>query len=319
MGGALEEPQGTVSDLSHSTPTPAGPGPSFQAGNHTLCLEGQETPGGRKGLWTVAKKETIPKALGARAPPPPLPQQPIPQTSLPSIPSWVVQSRQQEVWAQGRGGGGRTSPPLTTHGAAPCRGGPACSPSHSLGMGNATVLGQDWDPPPLPQLGPSQPQLPHSRLGRGAPPKHSPPGSCCSAGWNGESRCVPGTPASALRQPLSCGDRKGTIEGAKTRAAGSWELGLWGPQIHARRGKARLWKEKNPATGQENPGSRMHRSQHGCPQGCGRHITPFPLPSTDKGGRGLRLGSAWGSLIPALSSSHQDRLPDLQKGLHVLI
>ena len=57
-----------MSDLSHSTPTPAGPGPSFQAGNHTLCLEGQETPGGRKGLWTVAKKETIPKALGVREP-----------------------------------------------------------------------------------------------------------------------------------------------------------------------------------------------------------------------------------------------------------
>lgn len=70
VGGALEEPQGTVSDLSRSTPTPARPGPSFQAGNHTLCLEGQETPGGRKGLWTAAKKETIPKALGAREPHP---------------------------------------------------------------------------------------------------------------------------------------------------------------------------------------------------------------------------------------------------------
>lgn len=105
-----------------------------------------------------------------------------------------------------------------------------------------------WDPPPLPQLGPSQPQLPHSRWGGGAPPKHSPPGSCCSAGWNGESRCVPGTPAFALRQPPSCGDRKGTIGGRKTWAAGPWELGLWGPQIHTRRGKPRLWKEKKKSS-----------------------------------------------------------------------
>lgn len=153
-------------------------------------------------------------------------------------------------------------------------------------------MGQCWartgtPPPLLPQLGPFQPQLPHSRWGGGVPPKHSPPGSCCSAGWNGESRCVPGTPASALRQPPSCGDRKGIIGGRKTWAAGPWELGLRGPQIHARRGKPRLWKEKQKqAMGQENPGSRMHRSQHGCPQGCSRHITPFPSPSTDRGAGG---------------------------------
>lgn len=155
------------------------------------------------------------------------------------------------------------------------------------------------------------------------PPKHSPPGSCCSAGWNGESRCVPGTPASALRQPPSCGDRKGTIGGRKTWAAGPWELGLRGPQIHARGGKPRLWKEKqNQATGQENPGSRVHRSQHGCPQGYSRHITPFPPPSTD-GGQGAAAGQGLGVIDPCafffpLSSSHQDRLPDLQRGLHLL-
>lgn len=72
VGGALEEPQGTLSDLSRSTPTPARPGPSFQAGNHTLGLEGQETPGGRKGLRTAAKKETIPRRWGRERPTPSL-------------------------------------------------------------------------------------------------------------------------------------------------------------------------------------------------------------------------------------------------------
>lgn len=30
--------------------------PSFQAGNHTLCLEGQGSAG-RKGMWAAAKKD----------------------------------------------------------------------------------------------------------------------------------------------------------------------------------------------------------------------------------------------------------------------
>ena len=105
VGGALEEPQGTVSDLSHSTPTPAGPGPSFQAGNHTLCLEGQETPGGRKGLWTAAKKETIPKALGAREPHPlPCCSGPFPRPPSPASPAgWSSLDSRRCGHGEGRG------------------------------------------------------------------------------------------------------------------------------------------------------------------------------------------------------------------------
>lgn len=111
VGGALEEPQGTVSDLSHSTPTPAGPGPSFQAGNHTLCLEGQETPGGRKGLWTVAKKETIPKALGARAPPPPLRSSPFPRPPSPASPAGWSSLDSRRCGHRGGGVGAEPLPP----------------------------------------------------------------------------------------------------------------------------------------------------------------------------------------------------------------
>lgn len=94
--------------------------------------------------------------------------------------------------------------------------------------------------------GPGQRGTPHlleSRVRGGSPPTHVPPGSCCCACWSGESRCVPGTPASAPLQPPSCGDREGATEDMTARAVGPWEL-HFGPRNSFSERRIQAVKEK---------------------------------------------------------------------------
>lgn len=281
-GGALED-----SDLSHSTPTPAWPALTLFPGRKS-----HPVPGGAGNSWwkerfvDCSKERDNSSGPGVREPhPSPLQPEapPIPQTTLPTIPSWVVQ-------AAGVAGHSRLnfSPPPPPTGLLPAeRGGPPPSHSRSLGTGMGTVLGQDRDPLPCHSWVP--PSLRFPTAAGGGAPKHSPPGSCCSACWSGESHCVPGTPASAPRQPPSCGDRKGVVGGRRTWAAGPWEPGLQSRQIHSMRGKSRLWKEKKSGPGPREPRLQEPQISACGPQGCGAYIIPFPPASTD---RGLLLGRA---------------------------
>lgn len=208
--------------MTSDSPLPAQlcrPHPSFQAGNHTLCLEGQGTNGGRKGLLTAAQKQTIPQAQWQDGPTPfPQPMDlPAPRPPPPSSSGW---SRQQEA---GLHQAEASPPPHPDHpqGCPP----PQEAPSP---LTRKQEWGQhcpwrvevasdggwgEWD------RAQAQGHPTSTRgwgLDRGAPPGHLPPGSCCSACWSGESRCVPGTPASSPRRPLSCGDKEGGRGDRKT-------------------------------------------------------------------------------------------------------
>lgn len=121
----------------------------------------------------------------------------------------------------------------TTHGAAVAPAAPqqlqrgGCPP-HSQGKRNGDGPTQDGAlVGGVCRTKPGQrgtPRLGESRVLEGAPPEHVPPGRCCCVGWSGESHCVPGTPASAPRQPPSCSGREGATEDMKTWAMGPWEL-----------------------------------------------------------------------------------------------
>lgn len=253
------------SDLRLSSPTRLGqPHPSFQAGNHTLRLEGQGTNAGRKGLLTAAKKQTIPRAQWQDGP-------------TPSFCSWMYLPTPRPlslcIWVVQTAGGGATlgwslspHPTQTTHRAvSPTkkqlqRGGP---PPHSQGSRNGDSTGPGQEPRPChswvkvasasPQDralvvggGETEPRQGEPRVcqGAGSQVLYLRPGSCCSACWSGESRCAPGTPASAPRLPPSCGDSKERMGGRTTWAAGPQEPGLRGQQIRSTREKSRRGKKK---------------------------------------------------------------------------
>lgn len=134
--------------------------------------------------------------------------------------------------------------------------------------------------------GPGQRGTPHlleSRVRGGSPPTHVPPGSCCCACWSGESRCVPGTPASAPLQPPSCGDREGATEDMTARAVGPWEL-HFGPRNSFSERRIQAVKGKTQTTDQENLGFRICKPQPQGPRVVADTEAPGPPPQAGPGG-----------------------------------